>query len=210
MIKKGKQKESPFWISVSDLMSAVLLIFILVTMSLMYELSSSVRVKSRVYQLLSERLKEAGLKTDIDSRSGTISIADTVLFESNEALFKSGSKIFLNKLIPIISDVLLSDVEIEKEVYAVDIEGYASEQGHMEKDMMILSLQRSLGVWLHIYDMNQFPNKKKFLKIIKVCGWGNMKATDYRDLPKDRRVVFQLQFRGTMKRLESLLMDKTL
>ena len=166
MIKKGKQKESPFWISVSDLMSAVLLIFILVTMSLMYELSSSVRVKSRVYQLLSERLKEAGLKTDIDSRSGTISIADTVLFESNEALFKSGSKIFLNKLIPIISDVLLSDVEIEKEVYAVDIEGYASEQGHMEKDMMILSLQRSLGVWLHIYDMNQFPNKKKFLKKI--------------------------------------------
>ncbi|MGD9489458.1 MAG: OmpA family protein [Calditrichaceae bacterium] len=207
-MRKKKLIESPFSISISDLMAALLLLFMLLTMSLMYELSKTVEVKSRVYKLLDEKLKAAGLETDIDSRSGTISIADTILFESNRSYLKSGSKQFLNKLTPILAEVLCSEKEIADEIYAIDIEGYSSERGRKDQHMMDLSLDRAQSVWNYIYSLNRIPYRKQFLSKIKVCGWGNMRASHWRDLQKDRKVVFQLQFKGTMEKLESALAEK--
>jgi len=202
-----KKTENPFWLSISDLMSGLLMVFMLLTIIMLYQVSQTVQTKARIYSLLEKRLNAAGHsdKADVDRRSGTITIADKILFDSGKYNIKRAGQQYLNWFIPIISETIFTDEKAAKEVYAIDIEGYTSEIRANKKSMMDLSLKRSYSVWKYIYYSKQIPYKQKLLKKLKVCGWGNMKASSRRDLKRDRKVVFQLQFKGFTEKLEDAL-----
>lgn len=198
--------DNPFWLSISDLMAVLMLIFVFVTAVALVFIGEN-EVKIRIFTLLKQEFEEAQIKVELNEEHGTVSIADRILFNTNAAKLKPEGKAFLDKFVPILERVLFADEKILDEIVSVDIEGYAS-QNYMSRDfrekMMKLSLERSGSVWSYINGLGNLEHEIDFLKKIKVCGWGNMKALTDADLPEDRRVTFQLQFKGQLEKLKEL------
>lgn len=198
--------DNPFWLSISDLMAVLMLIFVFVTAVALVFIGEN-EVKIRIFSLLKQELEEAQIKVELNEEHGTVSIADRILFNSNASVLKPEGQAFLEKFVPILERVLFADEKILDEIVSVDIEGYSS-QNYMSRDfrekMMLLSLKRSESVWSYINGIRTLQHETDFLKKIKVCGWGNMKALSDEDLPDDRRVTFQLQFKGQLEKLKAL------
>ncbi len=185
-------------------MSGLLMLFVLIVISAFMVLAETNFTKSKVYSIMEEHFKKSGLDASINTQDGTITISDKILFPyGSDQLIPSGKE-YLNKLAPIIADVV-SRKEFDQEIYSIDLEGYTSERtAHNEMPMMYLSIRRSHAVWKYIYSLT-FPNRDKLLNKLKVSGWGNMKATSQSDKIQDRRVVFQLQFRDFSEKLNASL-----
>jgi len=201
---KSRRAENPFGLSISDLMAVLLLFFILLTAAALLQLNENA-VQSKIFALIREELREVNIQVEINPEHGTISIADEILFDPEKWKLKEDGQEFLDRFIPILERVLFYSKEIREEVVSVDIEGHASQnktEAAFERWMMRLSLDRAREVWLYIHDMEALPNRHEFLGKLKVCGWGNMKARSARDDPKDRKVVFQLQFKGQLEKLK--------
>lgn len=193
---KKIETENPFWISISDLMSGLTMIFVLIMAYAFLSISSVNENQLKVISLLKAEFEVANLAVDVDSKTGAIVIKDKILFDTNESDIKSEGYDFLDRFCPIMAKVIFEHKEAEREIIAIDIEGFSSEKGYKEVEMMDLSLRRSQSVWEYIYEMDNFAHKKKFISILKVSGLGNIKATSHKDIPEDRKVVFQLQFRN--------------
>ena len=203
----GKNGENPFWLSVSDLMSVLMLVFVFFTSMALAYISEN-EVQSKIFSLLLKELKQVNIDVEINPEHGTISIADRILFNTNESELKPEGEVFLNKFIPILEKVLFSDSSISEEIISVDIEGYTSQNmmsPEFREKMMGLSLARAESVWVYINKLPELKHEEDFLKKLKVCGWGNMKAKTADDSPQDRRVIFQLQFKGQFEKLKETL-----
>lgn len=198
--------DNPFWLSISDLMAVLMLIFVFVTAVALVFIGEN-EVKIKIFTLLKQELEQAQIKVELNEEHGTVSIADRILFNTNDYKLKPEGKEFLNKFVPILERVLFADEDILEEIVSIDIEGYSS-QNYMSPEfrekMMVLSLARSESVWSYINGYRGLKHEEEFLKKLKVCGWGNMKAVSDADLPEDRRVTFQLQFKGRLEKLKEL------
>jgi outer membrane protein OmpA-like peptidoglycan-associated protein len=188
-------------------MAVLMLIFVFFTSMALAYISEN-DTQSKIFALLINELKQVNIEVEINEEHGTISIADKILFNSNEAELKPKGEEFLGKFVPILERVLFADSEISDEIISVDIEGYTS-QNFMSPEfrgkMMGLSLGRSESVWEYINNYGGLQHEEEFLKKLKVCGWGNMKARSEQDDMQDRRVTFQLQFKGQFERLKESL-----
>jgi outer membrane protein OmpA-like peptidoglycan-associated protein len=207
----GDQESNPFWLSISDLMSVLMLIFVFFTAAALVQLSENT-VQSKIFAMLVEELKQVNIEVEINPEHGTISIADKILFNTDEAVLKDNGKEFLKNFLPILINVLFHSEEISSEIVSVDIEGYTSENFNnniFRQKMMTLSLDRAESVWAYANQSDSLENKEKFLKKLKVCGWGNMKATSNTNNPMDRKVKFQLQFKGQLEKLKETLLQFT-
>ena len=202
-----KNDENPFWLSISDLMAVLMLIFVFFTSVALAHISEN-EVQSKIFALLVKELKQVNIEVEINEEHGTISIADKILFNTNEADLKPEGEVFLAKFVPILERVLFAEAEIAEEIISVDIEGYTSQNfmsPEFRKKMMDLSLGRSESVWTYINSFDGLDHEEAFLKKLKVCGWGNMKARSEYDDSEDRRVTFQLQFKGQFEKLKDTL-----
>lgn len=207
--RKVNGEENPFWLSISDLMSVLMLLFVLFTAASLVQLSENT-VQSKIFALLVEELEEVNIKVEINPEHGTISIADRILFNTNEAELKEEGALFLGKFIPILVNVLFHSDEISSEIVSVDIEGYSSQNfkdTRFRREMMALSLGRAQNVWNYVNEYKELGNREQFLKKLKVCGWGNLKAASNLDDPMDRKVIFQLQFKGQLEKLKNTLIN---
>ncbi len=206
---KTQETENPFYLSISDLMAGLFLLFIFISVVAMQQVEDKIEetdsVQRAIFKLLKDELEEVEIDLKIDEKSGTVSIADTILFRRASHIINSKGKEFLDKFIPILSRVVYHSAATENEIISIDIEGYTSEKGRLDKAQMRLSLNRAESVWEYIH---QKSNRKesginpKIVDKFKVCGWGNIKATSKEDLPQDRKVVFQFQFRGLMEKFK--------
>lgn len=205
--KLRKNDDNPFWLSISDLMAVLMLIFVFFTSMALAYISEN-ETQSKIFALLINELKQVNIEVEINEEHGTISIADKILFNSNESDLKPKGQEFLGKFVPILERVLFADADISDEIISVDIEGYTS-QNFMSPEfrgkMMALSLGRSESVWEYINHYEGLQHEEEFLKKLKVCGWGNMKAQSEEDDVQDRRVTFQLQFKGQFEKLKESL-----
>lgn len=207
----GDQEGNPFWLSISDLMSVLMLIFIFFTAAALVQLSENT-VQSKIFAMLIEELKQVNIEVEINPEHGTISIADKILFNTNESELKDEGREFLGKFLPILVNVLFHSEEISSEIVSVDIEGYTSQNFQdvtFRQKMMTLSLDRAENVWAYANQSTSLQNREQFLKKLKVCGWGNEKATSNWDDPMDRKVIFQLQFKGQLEKLKETLLQFT-
>jgi outer membrane protein OmpA-like peptidoglycan-associated protein len=188
-------------------MSVLMLTFVFFTSMALAYISEN-EVQSKIFALLVKELKQVNIEVEINPEHGTISIADRILFNTNEAELKPEGEVFLNKFIPILENVLFSDSSISEEIISVDIEGYTSQNfmaPEFREKMMALSLGRAESVWAYINRLPSLSHEEAFLKKLKVCGWGNMKAKTVEDSAQDRRVIFQLQFKGQFEKLKETL-----
>jgi len=181
--------EHDYWISVGDLMSGLLLLFVLLIVTLLANTDGS---KERVFTVLEEELKKAGLADAVKlGEDNFVMIKDNLLFELDKWDLTLEGKSLLDTAVVIISKSIKEDAT---SIYSIDIEGYASEKGRAEIHNMDLSIRRAQAVWEYIYSMPNFMNKKMLLNKLKVSGFGNFRAKSSRDQENDRKVMFHFQF----------------
>ena len=199
-----QDQESGVWLSISDLMSGLLLFFALLFIATQIQLQKKIE-ELRKYEealknlpLVVQTAIEEGVGGDaveVDPETGDVSLDDKILFAEGESELKPEGKAFLNKFIPIYSDVIFSDEQFDKEIARVVIEGHTSSKGSDEVNRA-LSLERALSVANYIFsEQLNFSNEERFEEKILISGRGEIDANQSLDDAKDRKVTFRFQLR---------------
>lgn len=193
-----EEQDAGIWLSIGDLMSGLLMFFALLFITVMVQL--------RQYQEAFDKLPlvvlnaiETGIGGNdivtVDSETGDVSIRDRILFDEGSDKLRPEGKLFLQKFIPIYSEVIFANDLFDRQIARVVIEGHTSSKGREQKNME-LSLRRALSVADYIFsDEVNFPTKSRFKKKILAAGRGELDADTTRDRAGDRKVVFRFQFR---------------
>lgn len=190
--------DSGAWLSIGDLMSALLMIFALMLISALVQISE-VAEKSQnnrvmIIKGINDALSAANISVSADPVTGDISILDSVLFEKNDYELKGSGRVFLDKFIPIYSSVVFQTPETAQEVVRIVLEGHSSIEGEFNHNMR-LSVLRANSVSQYI-DSQEFFNKQKFFQKLLVSGRGSLDSQSLVVDESDRKVMFRFQFKG--------------
>lgn len=158
-------EESGVWLSIGDLMSVLLMIFALLLISALVQISevheNSQTTRVVIIKGINDALEGAGIEVQANSETGDISILDSILFDRNEYRLKPSGKAFLDQFVPIYSDVIFQSQQTSDEVSRIVIEGHSSSEGSFDRNME-LSVLRANSVAKYINSMD-FAHKLPFL-----------------------------------------------
>lgn len=190
-------EESGVWLSIGDLMSVLLMIFALLLISALVQISevheNSQNTRIVIIKGINEKLEGAGIKLQANSETGDISILDSILFDRNEYRLKPSGKAFLDQFVPIYSDVIFQSKQTADEVSRIVIEGHSSSEGAFDRNME-LSVLRANSVAKYINSMD-FAHKLPFFDKAMISGRGPIEANQEATDPADRKVKFRFQFK---------------
>ncbi len=136
---KGEQEESYFWPSFTDLLTAILLCFILIFIIMMVIKSFQIEeMKRTIDQImgvrvdlindLNEEFSDSTLGIEIDEKTGAMIFNTDILFEFDAAVLKPEAFEFLDEFVPAYLDVLLES-GYEDYISEIIIEGHADRTG---------------------------------------------------------------------------------
>ena len=200
-----------FFLSISDLMSGLLMLFSLLFITVQIQLNQRIQEIDRLKQQVSElqetidRLPERIVKAlegkvgeeslFVDPKTGDVSIGDRILFDEGSAELTAAGRQFLKDFIPAYSQIIFSNSLLEDRIARIVIEGHTSSKGDERKNME-LSLQRSLAVESYIFSTEfAFSEKQQLRQKILAAGRGEIDADPTQDRASDRKVIFRFQFR---------------
>ncbi|NOH63465.1 OmpA family protein [Vibrio sp. RE88] len=190
-------EESGVWLSIGDLMSVLLMIFALLLISALVQISevheNSQTTRVVIIKGINDALEGAGIEVQANSETGDISILDSILFDRNEYRLKPSGKAFLDQFIPIYSDVIFQSEQTSDEVSRIVIEGHSSSEGSFDRNME-LSVLRANSVAKYINSMD-FEHKLPFFDKAIISGRGPIEANQEATDPADRKVKFRFQFK---------------
>lgn len=190
-------EESGVWLSIGDLMSVLLMIFALLLISALVQISevheSSQNTRVVIIKGINDALQSSGIEVQADSETGDISILDSILFDRNEYKLKKSGEAFLEQFIPIYSDVIFQSPETTNEISRIVIEGHSSSEGSFNRNME-LSVLRANSVTAFVNSM-KFQHKKAFFNKTVISGRGPIEADQTKTDPSDRKVKFRFQFK---------------
>lgn len=201
-MKKNNKINS--WISISDLMSAILAVFIVFYISQLILINKE---RQKYYEILSvledtklniiyNIKKNKELNFQIDSKTGTISLESEILFKSNDYKLSQEGKEILNKFIPKYIDILLNDEKNKKYLDRIIVEGHTDKNGSYLYNLK-LSQRRALEVVEYINgdEIGNFKGKEEMRKYLTANGRSYI---DYLgDDTKSRRVEFKFILKET-------------
>ena len=162
---KGEQEESHFWPSFTDLLTAILLCFILIFIIMMVIKSFQIEemkrtidqimgVRVNLIQDLNEEFSGSSLNIEIDEQTGALIFNTDILFEFDRAELKPEAFTFLDEFVPAYLDVLLGS-GYEDYISEIIIEGHADRNGSYLYNLQ-LSQARAYSVAEYILS-NNFP-----------------------------------------------------
>lgn len=217
-------KEEPpnYWMSYSDMMSGLLLIFVLFLSISIFQfneqskllteqseeikiqqekIDSIIGVRTQLIEALKKQFKDSNLEIDIDSQTGAIRFSSGVFFDINKYTLKPSGKAYLSKFIPLYINVLLNK-ENSKYISEIIIEGHTDTNGTYMYNLD-LSQKRAFEVTKYILsdEFKEITNEEKnrLRKIITANGrsFSNpIKNKEGRvDLDKSRRVEFKFRLK---------------
>ncbi|KAB2825906.1 OmpA/MotB family protein [Aliivibrio finisterrensis] len=190
-------EESGVWLSIGDLMSVLLMIFALLLISALVQISevheNSQNTRVVIIKGINDALQSSGIEVQADSETGDISILDSILFDRNEYKLKKSGEAFLEQFIPIYSDVIFQSPETTNEISRIVIEGHSSSEGSFNRNME-LSVLRANSVTAFVNSM-RFEHKKAFFNKTVISGRGPIEADQTKTDPSDRKVKFRFQFK---------------
>ncbi|MBU9711376.1 OmpA family protein [Evansella tamaricis] len=136
---KGEQDEGHFWPSFTDLLTAILLCFVLIFIIMMVIKSFQIEeMKRTIDQImgvrvnliddLNEEFKESTLGIEIDENTGAMIFNTDILFEFDEAILKPEAFEFLDEFVPAYLDILLES-GYEEYISEIIVEGHADRTG---------------------------------------------------------------------------------
>ena len=167
------EEENPFALSIGDLMSALLLIFILLLSATLLQLKKQIDEREQVKRSIIAQLKGEMDEFDIeiDPQTGAIRVKESVLFDINKSDLKHEGSDFLKNFIPKYVYILLHNDTIVKNLSQIMIEGHTDSTGTYEHNLN-LSLSRSNSVANYIFtdEFGQFLFKERFQNFLSVNG----------------------------------------
>lgn len=221
---KIKEEENHYWMSYSDLMSALLLIFALLLMVNMFgnqtELEAKDKmieevlgVKTRLIEELSKSFSDSNLEMQIDPQTGAISFASGVFFKYDSSeLSKEGIK-NLHSFVPAYIKVLLSD-EFHDHISQIIIEGHTDQEGSYLYNLE-LSQNRSFSVVEEIFSEG-FPkiDEKEELRALITSNGRSYTVPVFNDKgeidsDQSRRVEFQFRLKDEeiIEKIQDMVKD---
>lgn len=227
--KRTRYSDNSYWKSYSDMMAALLLMFILImTLALAVadenakqikeqeeEIKKLIGIKPQIVKQLREELSE--FEVTIDENTGDIQFKSDILFDYNMDNLKSAGSNFLAGFMPKYLNVIFSD-EYMPYIAEVIVEGHTDTVGGYSSNLK-LSQERALSVANFIVGdgSSLIPEEQRntLRKILTVTGKSLTNpiyvddAKTIIDADKSRRVElkFRLKDDETIQTLEELLKD---
>lgn len=207
---KGEQEESYFWPSFTDLLTIVLLCFILIFISMMIIKSLQIEemkrtidqimgVREKIVRDLQEEVKDSQLEIEIDENTGAIIFDTEILFAYDEAKLKQTSFHFLDEFVPKYLDTLLKS-GYEDDIAEIIIEGHTDRDGTYLYNLK-LAQDRAYSVASYIIS-EDFPYKHIQEHLQKKLTVNSKSYSDYRtdeegdySAENSRRVEFKFRLK---------------
>lgn len=219
-----------YWKSYSDMMAALLLMFILImTLALARandnankliqkeaEIEKLIGIKPQIVRDLKEKLSE--FEVTIDENTGDIEFKSDILFDYNMDALKAEGMDFLSKFIPKYMSVILSE-EYIPHIAEIIVEGHTDTEGGYEFNLK-LSQERAMSVANFIVGENSFflsgEQRDHIRKIMTVTGKSFTnpiyfdETKTFVDAERSRRVEikFRLKDDETIQQLQGLLQNQ--
>ncbi|MBE7703052.1 MAG: OmpA family protein [Cyanobacteria bacterium SIG28] len=204
-----------FWITMTDLMTGLVLIFIV--MFLWTYLTSHIKVveenlaKETANKALQESLQEQQIDATVDPISGVVKISDLELFEINSYKLSDKGKAYLDKFAPAYLDSLFSNNYLKENIDRIIIQGHTDSQtfiGEFSEDEqymknMELSLNRAYEVANYMTNTpynKENGNKLRKMIIVEGASFSDPVLTNGKeDYAKSRRVELKLVMKPIKK-----------
>lgn len=201
-------QENVFWITMSDLLLGLAVIFIVLFVLAMTGFSQAKleeqNVKSEVAKDLAQELNAKNIDAQIDLLTGDVKLSDLQLFELGSYELSEDGKAFLNKFIPIYLNAVFENPKVSDKVKNIVIQGHTDSQtfaGIDSKDVqfiknMELSTKRANEVAKYIfytpYNKAYSPKLHKMLQVEGKSYSEPVLVNGKEDYNKSRRVELEL------------------
>lgn len=190
--------ESNEWLSVSDLMAGLLMVFALLVVATLFQLKQTQEENKNkrivIIQALQQQFNEKGINAQVNPETGDITLLDSILFDVNKSELTADGVAFLQRFIPVYGQTLFQNTEVSDEITRIIIEGHTSSDGTNEYNMA-LSLRRANSVFDFI-SRHEFMQRDALVQKIQVAGRGFLDADPFESLSADRKVIFRMQFKS--------------
>ncbi len=209
----NETQENVFWITMTDLLLGLSVIFIVLFVLAMTGFSQAKlqeqTIKSEVAKDLAKTLKEKNIDAQIDLTTGNVKLSDVQLFELGSWELSDAGKQFLNKFIPIYLNAVFENDKIADKVENIVIQGHTDSQlfaGGGDKNIqfvknMELSTKRANEVAKYIfYTPYNKSYSDKLHKILLVEGKSFSEpvlVNGKEDYAKSRRVELELNVKSS-------------
>lgn len=201
-------QENVFWITMTDLLLGLAVIFIVLFVLAMTGFSQAKleeqHVKSEVAKDLAKELNAKNVDAQIDLLTGNVKLSDLQLFEVGSYELSDDGKTFLNKFIPIYLNAVFENPKIADKVENIVIQGHTDSQtfaGIDSKDIqfiknMELSTKRANEVAKYVfytpYNKAYSPKLHKMLQVVGKSYSEPVIVNGKEDYNKSRRVELEL------------------
>ncbi|PYZ94680.1 flagellar motor protein MotB [Salipaludibacillus keqinensis] len=215
---KGEQEEGHFWPSFTDLLTVVLLCFVLIFIIMMVIKSFQIEemkrtldqimgVRVNIVEDLNEEFSDSDLGIEVDDRTGAIIFNTDILFAFDDTVLKPEAFQFLDEFVPAYLDILL-EKGYEDYISEIIIEGHADQNGGYLYNLN-LSQERAFSVAEYILS-DDFPYKHIQSALQDKLTVNGKSFTDGREdesgnysAEKSRRVEFKFRLK------DEEILDKT-
>lgn len=204
----GKQEgESPFWISFADLMSALMVLFLVVMAVTLVAVTQSIEAATRdqierseaiskVMTMIADDPRSKGV--GVDQQNYRIDLGKEVRFDSNSYIINASAGEFLRKYVPVLLKAK-STPEGARWMRSVVVEGFTDEDGTYLYNLQ-LSLERSSSVVCSLFQSAGSSDALSAEQLLKVQELFLVGGYSFNSIKKDkaesRRVEFKIDFWG--------------
>lgn len=198
--KRSEATDSPFWISYADMMTALVMLFMVVMSISMVAIASRPAIEKKqrdaeiqeVLDKLDRQAKKEGLDLDINRTSNTISFGEQARFAHDSYYLSEETKNKLRAFVPVILDAKHT-VKGERWLKRVHIEGYTDETGTYLYNVN-LSLNRAQAVVCSLFSADLAPEKLHHLRSLLTIDGATVTGIKA-SREESRRVEIRLEFR---------------
>ena len=227
--KNNKDEELSYWISFSDIMSGVLIVFILLFIFELLQYKSKEILKdgksdgtgeneisqyvpstrNEIIKKLSSGFQGSGLDIKIDNNTGVIMLSEEILFDYASSELKPEGKELLKKFAPIYMDTLLSDESIKSQLYEIIIEGHTDSVSTYLFNLK-LSQERAYSVAEYILsDDVEYEHKDEVEKYLTANGRSYSKIIKNEDGSENAYASRRVEIKFRLKEDETILKFKS-
>ena len=198
MFKQSANKgKNDFWIGFSDLMTGLMLVFIVLSLTFMAiakdKLEKLQQLKSNIIIILSEKLSAKGIEVQYSEEKGTVTVSEKILFTIGKSELNKKGKNFIKIFSEVIDQEIFSNKEYENLIKYLHIEGYGSKSGSENRNFD-LSFERAKNVWYEMVYNSNLQNEEMMRHRLNIVSKGEIEANQRIDLEADRKVVFRFEF----------------
>ena len=203
------QVDNPYWMSFSDMMSGMLIIFILVSMALLYRISNmkveAINVRNDMLKEIQYELSKNGVMVRIEDNGTVIRIpTDTLSFDSNSDVIKN--KETAVEIGRVIKEALKKKNRLEH-LETVFVEGHTDSipTSDYYGGNWGLSAQRAISLWTvwiedpELKELNELKNSDNY-HLFSVSGYADTRRAKQKeesdeDRSKNRRIDIRFTIR---------------